>query len=170
MEKSALTAREIRILGILCNKAQWKNVFTERYSDREFDVHIFADDGIEIRWKISSTMYLAIIWNVNWEDKRIWGLTDAYGVKGRIPRQGYDWSGILDSSLEAVLEMTNVAVEMLEEEDNCQQKKIDEAVRTLGIMLSMFKTKAELVEYVGKRQDSFITHMAAAYMILTDMM
>jgi hypothetical protein len=169
MEKNALTTKEIEILGILCHKAQWKNVFTERNSDREFDVHIFAEDGIEIRWKISSSMKLAIIWNVNWEDKRIWGLTDAYGDKGYIPSQGYDWSGIRHSSLEAIWKMTDIAVEMLEEENNCQQKKIDDAAETLGVMLSMFKTKAELIEYVAKRQDSFITHMATAYMILTDM-
>jgi hypothetical protein len=171
MEKNALTAREIEILSILCRKAQWKNVFTERYSDRDFDVHIFAEDGIENRWKIASSMYLAIIKSVNWKDKRIWGLNDAYGDKGSAHSQRYDWSGILYSSLDAIWEMTGVAVVMLEEEDfsSCQQKKIDDAVKTLGVMFSMFETKEELVEYVVKRQDSFITHMAAAYMILTDM-
>jgi hypothetical protein len=169
MEKNALTAREIEILSILCHKTQWKNVFTERYSDRDFDVHIFAEDGMGARWKISSTMYLAIIRNVNWKDKRIWELTDAYGDKGCIPSQGHDWSGIRDSSLEAIWKMTNVAVGMLEAEGNPQQKKIDEAVRTLGVMLSTFETKADLIEYVAKQQDSFLTHMAAAYMILTDM-
>jgi hypothetical protein len=169
MEKNALTTKEIDILSILCHKAQWKNVFTERYSDRDFDVHIFAEDGMEARWKISSSMYLAIIKTVNWEDKRIWELTDAYGEKGYIPSQGCDWSGIRDSSLEAVWKMTDIAVKMLEAEDNPQQKKIDEAVRTLGVMLSTFKTKADLIEYVAKQQDSFLTHMAAAYMILADM-
>ena len=169
MEKNTLTAKEIGILGILCHKAQWKNAFTERYSDRDFDVHIFAEDCMGARWQISASMYLVIIKNVNWKDKRIWELTDAYGEKGYIPSQGYDWSGIRDSSLEAIWKMTDVAVGMLEEERNLQQKKIDEAVRTLGVMLSTFETKADLIEYVVKQQDSFLTHMAAAYMILTDM-
>lgn len=32
----------------------------------------------------------------------IWSLSDGYGEPGLIPPQGYDWSGIRDSSLEAI--------------------------------------------------------------------
>jgi hypothetical protein len=32
----------------------------------------------------------------------IWSLSDGYGSPGFIPEQGYDWSGIRDSSVEAV--------------------------------------------------------------------
>lgn len=169
MEKNALTAKEIEILSILCHKAQWKNVFTERYSDRDFDVHIFAEDGMEARWKISSSMYFAIIKNVNWEDKRIWELTDAYGAKGYIPRQGYDWSGIIDSSLEAIWKMTGVAVKMLEEEKNWQQKKMDDAARALGGMFATFETKEELMKWANEAPDPLIAMMANAYVILKNM-
>ncbi len=170
MEKNALTAREIRILNILCDKAKWKSFSTGRHSDKEFDVDISVDgnaEGNDVH--ICASMYLAIIQNVNWKDKRIWELTDAYGDKGYIPSQGYDWSGIRDSSIEAVWKMTNVSVGILEEEENSRQKKMEDAVKTLGVMLSMFKTRADLIDYVVQRQDSFITHMAAAYVILTDM-
>lgn len=32
----------------------------------------------------------------------IWALSDGYGEQGYIPEQGYDWSGIRDSTAEAV--------------------------------------------------------------------
>lgn len=169
MEKNALTTKEIEILSILCRKAQWKNVFTERHSDRDFDVHIFAEDGMEARWKISSSMYLAMINIVNWKDERIWGLTDAYGEKGCIPSQGHDWSGIRDSSLEAIWKMTNVAVEMLEEEKNWQQRKMDDAARALGGMFATFETKEELMKWANDAPDPLIVMMANAYVILKHM-
>jgi hypothetical protein len=33
---------------------------------------------------------------------RVWSLSDGYGVAGFIPEQGYDWSGIRDSSTAAI--------------------------------------------------------------------
>jgi hypothetical protein len=42
---------------------------------------------------------------------RIWALSDAYGTRGLIPPQGYDWSGIRDSSEVATYAMLGVAEE-----------------------------------------------------------
>jgi hypothetical protein len=52
-----------------------------------------------------------------WNDARvgeadmlaIWADTDAYGEAGMVPWQGYDWSGIRDSSAEAVARMARTA-------------------------------------------------------------
>ncbi len=41
--------------------------------------------------------------------KLIWAETDAYGPKGYIPPQGYDWSGIRDSTPAAVVAMAKAA-------------------------------------------------------------
>lgn len=60
-------------------------------------------------------MPLSIISGVNWADNKIWKLSDGYGKKGYIPVQGYDWSGIRDSSVEAIWEMTYVALRMMGE-------------------------------------------------------
>jgi hypothetical protein len=40
---------------------------------------------------------------------RIWAASDGYGAPGTVPPQGYDWSGIRDSSDAAVREMLRVA-------------------------------------------------------------
>ncbi len=39
--------------------------------------------------------------------RRIYDMNDAYGPKGLIPAQGYDWSGLRDSSPEATKEMAD---------------------------------------------------------------
>jgi hypothetical protein len=168
MEKGILAVKEIEILGILCHKAQWKNVLTERRGDKEFDIDIFVENGIDSMKKISSYMPLAIIWNVNWEDKRIWGLTDAYGDKGCIPSQGYDWSGVRDSSPESIWEMTDVAVKMLEKEDSYEKKTVGEVIRMMT-MFSNCKTRAELMDCAAKRKDFFMLRMAEMYAILKGM-
>jgi len=38
----------------------------------------------------------------------VWACTDAYGEPGTIPHQGYDWSGIRDSSPGALRDMAEV--------------------------------------------------------------
>lgn len=43
--------------------------------------------------------------------RKIWSHTDAYGEKGYIPPQGYDWSGIRDSSQNA---KQNMAISLRE--------------------------------------------------------
>ena len=43
--------------------------------------------------------------------ERIWARQDAYGEPGYTPPQGYDWSGIRDSSDEAVEAMVAIAQE-----------------------------------------------------------
>jgi hypothetical protein len=40
---------------------------------------------------------------------RIWSNTDAYGSPGSVPPQGYDWSGIRDSSPIAIRRMWETA-------------------------------------------------------------
>ena len=40
----------------------------------------------------------------------IWAASDGYGEPGLVPGQGYDWSGIRDSSIEAVEAMYRAAV------------------------------------------------------------
>lgn len=42
---------------------------------------------------------------------RIWAASDGYGEPGTIPAQGYDWSGIRDSSPEAIARMERIAVQ-----------------------------------------------------------
>jgi len=39
---------------------------------------------------------------------KIWNLQDGYGISGYTPSQGYDWSGIRDSSVAAVEAMYEV--------------------------------------------------------------
>jgi hypothetical protein len=40
----------------------------------------------------------------------VWANSDGYGVPGLVPEQGYDWSGIRDSSIDAVEAMFLVAI------------------------------------------------------------
>jgi hypothetical protein len=54
-------------------------------------------------------------------------------------------------------------------EANRQQDMIDRAVTVLGAVFSTFKTRKDLIEYITDQQDSSLTSMAEAYMILTDM-
>lgn len=55
----------------------------------------------------SATPMLDVIWR-RWNDateevaELIWSLQDGYGEPGAMPAQGYDWSGIRDSSPEAI--------------------------------------------------------------------
>lgn len=46
----------------------------------------------------------------------IWALQDGYGEAGYEPAQGYDWSGIRDSSPEAVAAMERVAKQYVPDE------------------------------------------------------
>jgi hypothetical protein len=47
-------------------------------------------------------------------NEAIWDLSDGYGEPGYIPEQGYDWSGIRDSTPEAISAMAEVARDWLE--------------------------------------------------------
>lgn len=46
-------------------------------------------------------------------DRAVWGETDAYGGRGHVPFQGWDWSGIRDSSAGAKREMAAVIRKLL---------------------------------------------------------
>lgn len=48
---------------------------------------------------------------------RIWGLQDGFGEAGFVPPQGWDWSGIRDSSPGAVAMMDAVASEFVSDGD-----------------------------------------------------
>lgn len=111
-----LSERENRVLDILRRKECWTKYTAERRSDKEFDIKIKGEQGIgENKWPFSAWMPLSIISGVNWADNKIWKLSDGYGKKGYIPVQGYDWSGIRDSSNEAIWEMTYIALRMMGE-------------------------------------------------------
>ncbi len=45
--------------------------------------------------------------------KRVYAQSDAYGPVGFIPSQGYDWSGVRDSTEESVVAMGKAAREYL---------------------------------------------------------
>ena len=44
-----------------------------------------------------------------WTDRRIWSLQDGYGTPGYTPTQRMDWSGVRDSSPQAIAKMLKVA-------------------------------------------------------------
>jgi len=46
---------------------------------------------------------------------RIWALQDGYGSPGFTPEQGWDWSGIRDSTPEAIEAMETVAREFVDD-------------------------------------------------------
>lgn len=52
---------------------------------------------------------LRAVWDGNDEEKfaLMWSLSDGYGEPGLIPSQGYDWSGVRDSSPAAIRAMWN---------------------------------------------------------------
>lgn len=111
-----LSEREKRILDILIIKGHWTKYTLERKSDKEFDIIIDGEQEVgENKWPFSAWMPLSIIYGVNWADNKIWKLSDGYGKKGYVPIQGHDWSGIRDSSKDAIWKMAYVALRMMGE-------------------------------------------------------
>lgn len=51
-------------------------------------------------------------WNdgTNAEMRAIWAASDGYGEPGYVPVQGYDWSGIRDSTDDAVRTMYRICI------------------------------------------------------------
>lgn len=45
--------------------------------------------------------------------ERVWAVQDGYGSPGFVPAQGWDWSGIRDSSDEAIAAMWEIAREYI---------------------------------------------------------
>ena len=43
--------------------------------------------------------------SVDWTHPEIWALSDGYGAPGYVPAQGYDWSGVRDSTEDALRRM-----------------------------------------------------------------
>jgi hypothetical protein len=49
--------------------------------------------------------------------RRIWLIQDGYGIPGFTPVQGFDWSGIRDSSNKTIEKMEEIAKEYVSDED-----------------------------------------------------
>lgn len=60
--------------------------------------HQFMMSEINVAWRSGSSELRAAIW----------ALSDGYGEPGYVPEQGYDWSGIRDSSTAAIEAMWKV--------------------------------------------------------------
>lgn len=105
-----LYLKEIDIINEIAKESEWVDLTISRKSPMEYDLDI---DWVDARGrKGSSYLPLTVIGSVNWSDNRIWQYTDAYGPKGYIPPQGYDWSGVRDSSNEAIWSMFSEAMVM----------------------------------------------------------
>ena len=48
---------------------------------------------------------MSALYAADWSAARIWSESDGYGERGLVPDQGYDWSGIRDSSPAAIERM-----------------------------------------------------------------
>lgn len=109
-----LTALESKVLEILCDKEKWIDIAVKRNSNKEFDIVIDGkEDRGEHKFDFSAWIPLSIIRHVDWTSNKIWKLSDGYGSPGYMPVQGHDWSGIRDSSEEAIWKMTKVALRMM---------------------------------------------------------
>ena len=81
-----------------------------------------------------------VVWNVfhygtTYERSELWKLQDGYGSRGYVPVQGYDWSGIRDSSYAAKLAMFQKFEHLLNDIEFqahvVQSKKLEDARMTL---------------------------------------
>lgn len=75
--------------------------------DVPFVDHLGHDDPVESCGWCETRVYLPLIHDryqngTPGEFDLIWSLADGYGAPGTIPAQGYDWSGVRDSSPAAV--------------------------------------------------------------------
>ena len=80
----------------------------DNFVKRMFDKMGFdTPEKIAVRLKV-----LDLISNVNNDHyfTSLWHLTDAYGPRGYMPPQGYDWSGFRDSSWSAINAMREILV------------------------------------------------------------
>lgn len=113
-ENITLTYREKKVMEILKIKERWISSHVVRKGDREFDITIEGEYEFNgDNYKFSAWMPLYIVHVVDWTDSKIWRLSNGYGQNGHIPAQGYDWSGIRDSSDEAIWKMVDVALIMM---------------------------------------------------------
>ena len=86
------------------------------------DLAMFGEDVEGVSWtRFSATKNLFRIGEaIRVSDEafdRIWATQDGYGVPGFTPIQDYDWSGIRDSSDEAIAAMDDIAKEYVTDED-----------------------------------------------------
>jgi hypothetical protein len=83
---------------------------------KEYDIHL---SGVrKDTTSFHAWLPLATLSVINWASPEIWSLNDAYGrskgyppgTKGFTPTGGPDWSGIRDSSTEAIWKMFEIAL------------------------------------------------------------
>lgn len=84
--------------------------------DGEDEPRVAVPDWCRFRARID---LLRIDWACEFDAAadRIWDLQDGYGEPGFTPCQGWDWSGIRDSSPEAIAQMDAVASEFVSNAD-----------------------------------------------------
>lgn len=91
------TERELRLIGTLSRKDEWKDVEITRKSDREGDLQIEGEDA---NGKFGAWLVLAAIRNANWTGRTIASMTDYPSMA----RSG-DWSGVRDTSEDKLWEI-----------------------------------------------------------------
>lgn len=113
-ENIILTDVEKRVLDVLRDKEEWVSWKLKRISDKEFDIGVEGEKRLgNSTYGFSAWVPLSVIYNVDWTDHKVWKFSDWYGQKGYILAQGYDWSGIRDSSNDAIWKMFGVALRMM---------------------------------------------------------
>lgn len=110
------TFKYTRVSDPLYAKGEKWTVTVHNGETGEVTVHNHVGDGEPSRMKTHARWPLFLI-DMACDDpqtsKQIWALQDGYGKPGFMPAQGWDWSGIRDSSDEALAKMTEVALNAL---------------------------------------------------------
>ena len=115
MEEISTLERDLALK--LVEREGWRKYVLSRRSGVEFDISIvgeFSPGPGRPPVSFRAWLPLAVISSANWTLPAIWDLTDAYGEAGLIPPQDYDWSGVRDSSKEAIWAMFKIAQTMLD--------------------------------------------------------
>ena len=115
-----LSFEEKEMLWKIAKKEGWDEYNVIRQSSKLFDLIIEGEADTQSlinpeqrqRYKFSAWLPLSLISAIDWTNRKIWKLSDAYGPPGYVPPQGFDWSGIRDSSEEAIWKMFEVAKEI----------------------------------------------------------
>ncbi len=104
---------EYELLAKVARKRNWGKWVVKRRSDEQYDIEVEGEtwENGFLNMAFSAWLPLAAIRAVDWTKPEIWGLTNAYcDIVGFIPAQGHDWSGVRDSSNDAIWEMFDVAL------------------------------------------------------------
>lgn len=104
--RESLGPGELKLINMLTERNEWEDLVLVQRDLRSFNIDIV---GFERGTPFSAWLPLATINRADWPSRRIWRHADGYGAPGRLPVQGADWSGIRDSSEEAIWKMFNLA-------------------------------------------------------------